>query len=340
MFADWVQALVLGIVQGLTEFIPVSSSGHLVLIPYLLGWEKNSLAFDVMLHVGTMFAVLLFFRGELIAIVKGILRLDTTEQGQIYRRVGLFILPASVPIGLVGLTLESQVEEVFASPLAAALLLLVTAGLLLGLEAYRSQRVSKVPRGRAVLGTSSQQTSSQQTSGLRAGEAEAPAWQGDWRGSGTPAEGSPPDADLPLGIDDSDPAGASLANLTFRQAMVAGLFQCLAVLPGVSRSGSTIAGGVFSGLTREAATRFSFLLVIPALFGATVLSLGDLGEGGEGAGSIAIGVLAAFLSGYAAIRFLVRLVSRERLNGFAYYCIAASAVGLIGYLMIGPPSSV
>ncbi|WP_370323682.1 undecaprenyl-diphosphate phosphatase [Euzebya sp.] len=331
MFPAWLEALILGIVQGLTEFIPVSSSGHLVLVPYLMGWEKQSLAFDVMLHVGTLGAVLLYFRGELIAIIRGLLRLDRSLQGRIYRRVGLFIVPASIPIAIVGLFLEEQVAEVFESPLAAALLLLVTASLLFGLEAVRRRRVrSATP---AAVGAGA---------GAEGGERER-AWTGDWRAADTSApsrtgEGA---VDLPLGIDPHDPAGTSLADLTLRQAMVAGVMQSLAVLPGVSRSGSTIAGGVFAGLTREAATRFSFLLVIPALVGATILSLGDLGEPGGSSGlELGIGMAAAFVSGYLAIRFLVGLVSRARLTGFAWYCVAASVVGLIGYVMIGAPSSV
>jgi undecaprenyl-diphosphatase len=141
---------------------------------------------------------------------------------------------------------------------------------------------------------------------------------------------------LPLGVDRSDPNGSTLAELTLGQAMAAGLLQCLAVLPGVSRSGATISAGVFAGLTREAATRFSFLLVIPALVGATLLSLGDLGEGGETTLELGVGIVAAFVSGYLAIRYLVALVSRERLTGFAYYCIAASIIGLTGYAIIGP----
>ncbi|MGI9016570.1 MAG: undecaprenyl-diphosphate phosphatase [Euzebya sp.] len=329
MIAAWIQALILGVVQGLTEFIPVSSSGHLVLVPYLLGWERHSLAFDVMLHVGTMFAVLLYFRAELLAIVRGIMRLDTSPQGQIYRRVGLFILPASVPIGLVGILFADQVESVFESPVAASVLLLVTAGLLLSLEAVRARRVATAT---AVAVTAVEPSSS----------AQVGPWSGDWRATdgaaATVADG--PDVTLPLGVDAEDPTGTSLAGLTLRQAMTAGLLQCVAVLPGISRSGSTIAGGVFSGLTREAATRFSFLLVIPALLGATVLSLPDLADGGESAAELAVGVVAAFVSGYLAIRYLVALVSRARLTGFAYYCVAASVIGLIGYAMIGPVSTV
>jgi hypothetical protein len=211
-------------------------------------------------------------------------------------------------------------------------LLLVTAVLLLAMEAYRARRVDG-----AALPPVPLRTDDLTDGGTSVSEQ---AWEGDWRGQTTVTTQTGPDIDLPLGIDHTDPRGSSLAALTLKQAMTAGVFQCVAVLPGISRSGSSIAGGVFSGLTREAATRFSFLLVIPALVGATALSLGDLGQGGESAGALAVGVLAAFISGYLAIKFLVGLVSRERLTGFAYYCIAASAVGLIGYQMIGPPSSV
>lgn len=322
MVAAWVQALVLGVVQGLTEFIPVSSSGHLVLVPYLLGWEKNSLAFDVVLHLGTMVAVVLFFRGELVAIVRGILRLDTSVQGQIYRRVGLFIIPASVPVALVGLLLEEQVEDVFASPLAASLLLLVTAGLLLSMEGFRRRRVDRAGDSPRSAGEWSVAAPAVSPPGASTGGAQV----------ATPTPVTP----LPLGVDRSDPDGSTLAELTLGQAMVAGLLQCLAVLPGVSRSGATISGGVFAGLTREAATRFSFLLVIPALVGAALLSLGDLSlGGGETTLELGVGIVAAFVSGYLAIRYLVALVSRERLTGFAYYCIVAAAVGLVGYAVIG-----
>ncbi|MEE8601725.1 undecaprenyl-diphosphate phosphatase [Euzebya tangerina] len=334
MFPAWLEALILGVVQGLTEFIPVSSSGHLTLVPYLAGWEPSSLAFDVVLHLGTMFAVLLFFRGELMAIIKGILRLDRSAQGQIYRRVGLLIVPASVPIALVGLLFKDQVEEAFGSPLVASSMLLVTALLLLAMEGVRSRRVEaarETVAAGAVRSTAA---------------AEAPAWEGDWRGGGASGEsgsGARGESDvvLPLGVDDADPLGTTLADLTLKQVMIAGALQCLAVLPGVSRSGATITAGVFAGLTREAATRFSFLLVIPALVGATLLSLGDLGEAGsETAVELLVGIVAAFVSGYLAIRFLVALVSRERLTGFAYYCVAAAMVGFIGYAMIGPAGTV
>ncbi|HUG84248.1 MAG TPA: undecaprenyl-diphosphate phosphatase [Euzebya sp.] len=333
MIPPWLEAMILGIVQGLTEFIPVSSSGHLVLVPYLSGWEDRSLAFDVLLHVGTLGAVVLYFRHELLAIGNGILQRDTSEEGRVYRRVGLLILPASMPVAAAGWAFEDQVAEVFESPLITSLLLLVTAALLLALEAVRSGRVRRAA-ARDVAGIVDRPVEDADT--------PDPGWGGDWRARDEHAVqvDEVTRASLPTGVDVGDPLGASLAGLTLRQAMIAGLFQCLAILPGVSRAGSTIAGGVFSGLTREAATRFSFLLVIPVLVGATALSLPDLAEGGDTATELIAGVLAAFASGYVAIRFLVRLVSRERLTGFAYYCIAASIVGLIGHAMLGPASTV
>lgn len=333
MIPAWLEAVILGIVQGLTEFIPVSSSGHLVLVPYLMGWEKHSLAFDVMLHVGTLGAVLVYFRGELSAIVRGLLRLDRSPMGEVYRRVGLLLIPASVPVAVVGLALAGPIEDAFGSPLVASLLLLVTATLLLTAEAIRSRRVrasglvvdelAPVPANPGASGSTQR------------------AWTGSWReGKGQVLDLTEAPVGLPLGEDASDPTGTDLSGITLRHAMTAGFAQCLAVLPGISRAGSTITGGVFAGLTREAATRFSFLLAIPALVGATILSLPDLADGGEALAELAGGMLAAFVSGYLAIRFLVRLVSRERLTGFAYYCLAASAVGVIGWLMLGPPSTV
>ncbi|MGH8909829.1 MAG: undecaprenyl-diphosphate phosphatase, partial [Egibacteraceae bacterium] len=135
---------------------------------------------------------------------------------------------------------------------------------------------------------------------------------------------------LPLGRDGRDPTGGTLADLNLKDAVIIGTIQTIALLPGVSRSGSTITAGIFAGLTREAATRFSFLLSIPALVGAGLLNVTDLAEAGAySAPEIAAGVLAAFLSGYAAIRWLVTLVARGRLTGFAWYCIAAAIIALL-----------
>ena len=321
--SPWVQAIILGIVQGVTEFIPVSSSAHLVLVPYLAGWEHPGVAFDIAMHLGTTAAVVVYFWRELFAMGRGLLG-GRDEDSRIYRRLAILVVVASVPVGLVGVFLEEQVGEVFEEPLVVAGLLLVTAALLVLAERSRNLRVRrasvKSPRS----------------------EEERPVWTGDWVGTSPPSQTQTTGlGTLPVGTDPDDPAGVTLERISFKHAITAGLFQAIAILPGISRSGSTITGGMMSGLTREAATRFSFLLSLPALFGAFVLGLPDLSEpGGFSGGAIAAGVIASFLSGYVAVRFLVRLVSRDRLTGFARYCVFLAIVTLIAYQFLGPPSAV
>lgn len=319
----WLQAVILGIVQGLTEFIPVSSSAHLVLVPYLAGWEHPGVAFDIAMHLGTTAAVVVYFWRELMAMGRGLVG-GRDEDSRIYRRLAILIVVASVPVGLVGVLLEEQVGEVFEQPLIVAGLLLVTALFLTAAERSRTLRVRRASK-----------------KSPRSGE-EPAVWTGDWVGSASasqePGGGL---GTLPLGHDDDDPAGQTLDRITVKQAVVAGLFQAVAILPGISRSGSTITGGMMSGLTRAAATRFSFLLSLPAMFGAFLLGLPDLSEPGNFSGvAIAAGVVASFVSGYAAVRFLVRLVARDRLTGFARYCVFLAIVTLIAFQFLGPPSAV
>jgi undecaprenyl-diphosphatase len=326
MIPTWLQAVVLGVVQGLTEFIPISSSGHLVLVPYLLGWERPGLAFDVALHMGTIGAILVYFRRELIGMVRGLLLGSRTPDGAVYRRLALLLVLGSVPVAIAGLTLEGVVEEAFASPLVTSFMLFGTAAILIGGEKVRDRRAARSGAAAPALAD------------------DRPVWTGDWVG-GLPeaalGEGAPTGMAVPVGEDPSDPTGLTLDRVGVREALLIGVGQCLALFPGISRSGATIMSGVVAGLTREAATRFSFLLALPALIGAGILKLGDLQEPGIFSGTdILLGVAAAFVSGYLAIRFLVALVSRERLTGFARYVIVVGIIGIVGYLMIGPPSSV
>lgn len=196
---DWLESIVLGIVQGLTEFLPVSSSGHLVVTPALFGWDDPSLTFDLILHLGTLVAVVLAFRRDLAQLAAGLL--GRGEDPVAARRTVGLLLIGTVPAGIVGVAFGGFFEERFADPVAAAASLYVTAAILLGAE---------------------------------------------WiirRGEGT----TPVDA---------------------RRAGVIGIAQAFAIFPGVSRSGSTIAAGLVQGVSREAATRFSFLLSIPAIVGA------------------------------------------------------------------------
>jgi len=322
------RAAVLGLVQGLTEFIPVSSSAHLVLVPYLASWPAPGLAFDVALHMGTLVAVIVYFRGELAAIVRGLLGLDRSAEGLLYRRLGIGILVGTIPVGVVGLIFEDEIAEAFESPLASAIQLLFNAAILVLAEVIRDRRVrstSPLPTPDAA--------------------AEQPAWTGDWVG-GEPGvvadfERPEPGHRLPIGEDEEDPRGRSLEGVSLGTAALIGVAQVVSFLPGISRSGATITAGLFAGLTREAATRFSFLLSLPALLGAGLLSIDGITEPGVYSGTATlVGMFTALVSGYLAIRFLVALVARDRLTVFARYCVLAAIIGIVGYLMIGPPSTV
>lgn len=317
MLIEVFRAIVLGLIQGATEFIPVSSSGHLVLAPFLLQWPEPSLAFNVAMHFGTFGAVVVYFRAELLATARGLLGLDRSPEGLLYRRLGVFLIIGSIPVAFVGFALGDVIEQAFASPLIASLLLLGTALLLALGERARSQRIARGASIRATAGRPA-----------RGGEGQPE------RAMHGVAHGSKPR--LPVGEDPEDPTGFTLQGMRWEQAAMVGLLQCLALLPGISRSGTTISAGMMGGLTRQAATRFSFLLSLPALIGAGMLSVSDLAEPGDYSGiAIVAGVIGAFISGYIAIRFLIALVARDKLTIFAAYCLVASAVGLLGVYFIG-----
>lgn len=252
------QAVVLGIVQGLTEFLPVSSSGHLVIAERLLGLPPGDLTYEVILHLATLLAVVLFFRRRLwrmfravirarIRIHKGRLRIDDENL-----KLLLLLLLATIPAAVVGYLFEDLVERAFASVQAAALGLLVTGAVLFGTKFLRLK-------------------------------------------------------DLPL---------------NWLRAVLIGLAQAAAILPGVSRSGATIAAGIYSGIRKERAAEFSFLLSIPVILGAGLLKLKDLPPLGQGANLLPLwlGGLAALVCGFLAIAWLLQLIKNKRLEYFAYYC--------------------
>lgn len=319
----WLQALILGIVQGVTEFVPVSSSGHLVLVPYLAGWDTPGLAFDVALHLGTAAAVVVYFRAELLGMLRAILR-PAGAEGALYRRLLVLLVIGTMPAAAAGLLLKPLFEEAFTSPLVVSSFLLVTAVLLTAGERFRARRIRQAK--------------------VRADAAPRPqqVWNGDWMGEASEDVAPDPFASIEIGRDASDPAAVDLRKIGPGHALLVGLSQALALFPGLSRSGTTITAGLFSGLTRAAATRFSFLLSLPALIGAAIVSLPDLGEQSSAytGGDLAVGVIASFLAGYATVAWLIRLVARERLTVFVRYLVAASAIGFLGYAMNGPVSSV
>ncbi len=248
------QAAILGLVQGITEFLPVSSSGHLVLAQNLLGLHEPELLFDVAVHVGTLFAVLTVFRLDIISMFRGLWADDSyARQG---RRLLLLVAAGSVPTALIGLVFKDTFEALFSSVAAVGLALIFT-GLLLMATHYAPRAVRNL---------------------------EQTGWG---------------------------------------RAVLIGLAQGLAITPGISRSGATIAAGLLLGLERELAARFSFVLSIPAILGAMALQIKDLDAVATApAAPLIIGAIVAALTGYVALKLLIRLVKGGRLHWFAFYCWA------------------
>lgn len=261
------EAIILGIVQGATEFLPVSSSGHLVLVPYLLRMAEPGLSMIAIVHEGTLLAVLVYFRRDIWAIIKGVLEGLWQRQplGTVEARLGWFIAVGSIPAGVAGLLFESFFEDVFGKPAIAAGFLLVTAVFLIVGER------------------------------LLSGKKE-------------------------------------LAHMSWLDAIIVGVFQMFALFPGVSRSGSTIVAGLIRGLDRETAARFSFLLGIPAILGAGLLSVVDILQAGTLASEWPImlaGFVAAAVTGYACIHFLLTWLKQRNLYIFVVYVVLMSAFSLI-----------
>jgi len=255
-------ALILGVVQGFTEFLPVSSSGHLVLVPEFFNITAPTLAFDVLVHVATLVAVLGYFIRDVRSIVVSIVAPGRMSQLEVkyWRRLLVWLIIGSIPAGLAGLLLDDFFEGLFASTLSVGVFLVITSLLLWG-------------------------------------------------------------ADLALGRVNRRPA--QLHKMRAADALVVGCFQALAIAPGISRSGSTIAAGIFLGFDRSTAARFSFLLSIPAILGAFLFKLKDISGALAGTGGLAytVGALAAAISGFVAVYFLMRYLKEHRLRLFAIYTV-------------------
>ncbi|MCI2429569.1 undecaprenyl-diphosphate phosphatase [Candidatus Acetothermia bacterium] len=256
--------ILLGILQGLTEFLPISSSGHLALAGQFLRVQKPGIVFDIFVHSGTLLSVLWVFRERIFRLV-----LAPIRRGEDLRLLGLLIA-GSIPTGMLGLALDSVAEAAFAQSWAVGVGLLITAAVLFSVE--------------------------------RRGSASA----------------------------------KSLEQLSWRDALWVGLAQGIAVLPGISRSGSTIAMGLFCRLRRTDAAEFSFLLFIPAVIGATLLKLGEVFANPEAHnalwGSYLAGTTAAFLSGVIAIRFLIKLLRERSFTPFALYCLVLGLFAVVWHL--------
>jgi undecaprenyl-diphosphatase len=285
------QAIVIGLLQGVTELFPISSLGHSVLIPDWLGWhnlvdaqsasESFYLAFIVALHVATALALLVHFRETWIRIIRGFFstlgtrRIETPDE-----RLAWLLVVGTIPIGITGLVLEHFLRTVFAKPAAAAAFLIVNGAILLLGETLRRRSVSPEP--------------------------EQPA-------------------------DRVEPSGRRLESLELREAGLIGVAQTLALFAGISRSGVTMVGGLLRGLNHEDAAHFSFLLATPVILAAGVYKVPDLlGPLGDGVrGQALVGGVAAFVAALVAVRFLERYFLRRTLRPFAYYCFGAGALSLL-----------
>ncbi len=321
----YLQAIVIALVQGVTELFPVSSLGHSVLVPAWIGGEWETLvtqssqahsessfylAFIVALHVATALALLWFFRADWVRIVRGFLRsvprclrerrLSAEDADE---RLAWLIVIATIPVGLTGVAFEHVFRTVFAKPVAASILLFINGLILLAGERARTRYQE---------------------------EHEIPA--------GTPAPGAerPRDASGPRSAEELAEARASdirISGIPYLDGLIIGSFQILALLAGISRSGVTMVGGLWKGLSHEDAARFAFLLATPVILAAGVLKIPSLfGSAGEHIhGQVAVGFVITGVTAYISVRYLVRYFQTRTLTPFAIYCLAVGAVSFVRF---------
>jgi undecaprenyl-diphosphatase len=274
---SYLQAVLLGLLQGVAEPFPISSLGHGVILPRLLGWnihqnDKFFLTFLVATHLATAIVLLFLFLGDWKRIVRGIFRslqLREVRPDDVDARVGWLLVVGTIPAGVIGLLLEHPLRTLFASPQSAAAFLIVNGFLLLAFERLRRR----------------------------------PPRPGDWEG----------DAD------------ERIAKLSWSQAIAVGTAQAAALVPGISRSGVTMGGGLLVGLSNEDAARYGFLLATPIIGAAALLKIPELfGPEGNGVrGPALAGALCAALTTYFAVKFLLRYLRTNTLTPFGIYCILA-----------------
>jgi undecaprenyl-diphosphatase len=271
-----IQSVILGIIQGLTEFIPVSSSAHLVIVPWLFGWDDpafRSLGFDVALHLGTLAAIIVFFWKDWLRIIgawlKSVGQLKIGEDPD--RRMAWYLIAACIPGGIAGVFFQGDIEELFhpaLSPIPApAMIAMAFIIALLGALLLIADRLAS--------------------------------------------------------------HGRAMGAMRWKDALLIGLSQALAIFPGVSRSGATITAGLALGLEREAAARFSFLLSAPIILGAGLKSVYDLAKAGEAAANLPLilaGFVAAAASGFFCIKLLLGFLQKHTTKAFAYYRWALAAL--------------
>jgi undecaprenyl-diphosphatase len=271
---SWFESLVLGLVQGLTEFLPVSSSAHLRLTAAFSGWEDPGAAFTAITQIGTEAAVLIYFRKDIGRIIAAWSRslFDKTMRKDHDAQMGWLVIVGSIPIGLLGVTLKDQIEGPFRD-LRITATMLVVVGVVIGVADRLAARDETGRKHRA------------------------------------PKQRK------------------TLENLGVKDGLIFGLCQACALVPGVSRSGATISGGLFMGYKREAAARYSFLLAVPAVLASGVFETKDALEGGHVAwGPTLFATVIAFATGYAVIAWFMKFISTKSFMPFVYYRVALGVV--------------
>ena len=255
-----IQSIILGIVQGVGEFLPISSSAHLVLVPYLFGWEESGLAFDVALHFGTLLAVLLIFFKDWWNLFMGAVRKVTKKEDSTENKMFWYLVIATIPGALVGFIFDDVIENVFRKQIWLIALALAVMGVLIYIgDKWASKHYKKE---------------------------------------------------------------TSFDKISLKQAFIVGCSQALAVIPGFSRSGTTILTGRLMGISKEAVTKFTFLLSVPIIFGATILKVGDLTFSIE----VVVGVLTSFVVGVLSIKFLLSYIKKHDFSVFAFYRVILALI--------------
>ncbi len=262
---EYLEALILGIVQGLTEFLPVSSSGHIELVKAIFGNEiKDGLTLSLTLHLATALSTVVIFRKDIVDIFKGLLQFKWNEE----TKFSLFIILSMIPAVLVGLFLKDEIESLFDANVPLVCSMLVLTGIIL-------------------------------------------YW--------------------------SNKQGQQDGKLTNTKAIIIGIVQAIAILPGISRSGSTIGGALILGVDRSRAARFSFLMVLPVILGAAAKDFLDLGEHGMGDLSIpflSVAFISAFVVGIFACKWMISIVKKSKLHYFSYYCWIVAIIGLAWFYLL------
>ncbi len=265
----YIESIILAILQGLTEFLPISSSGHLVLAEHLLGVKKSGIDFEVFVHFGTMLSVVLIFWKDIFEILRSFFakifqfgRLKENFKSDANFKTSILIIWASIPAGVAGVLFEEKIELAFQNPKLTSLFLIITGIILF------STRFAK----------------------------------------------NKPEKDFGLA-----------------SSFFVGVAQAFAILPGISRSGTTISAGMLAGINGVKSARFSFLLSLPAIFGATLLKTKEIVELSlfDKLPQLLLSSLIAFVTGYIAIKFLLKIISRGNFSAFAYYCAIVGLIGLI-----------